>query len=64
VDVYSDRELTAGVNLNGQYHIKTPGGLVGPGAVHTIRCAVANPAGTQADGHALHVGGAVIINDR
>lgn len=64
VDAWSGRESIANVDYGGQYHIKLAGGLLGPGEHHVIRCAVANASGSQANGHALHVGGAIIINDR
>jgi len=63
-DFYSDRDRTLALDVSGNYHIYTRGSLFGPGSMHYVRCAQANASGSQANGHALHVGGAIIINDR
>lgn len=63
-DAYSDREIVVSKNLGGNYHVFTAAGLYGPNANHMIKCVEANASGSQANGHALHVGGAIVINDR
>jgi hypothetical protein len=50
--------LAAGA-VNGAGALLSP-----PGSTHMIRCAVANAAGDDVGGHALHIGGAIVINDR
>lgn len=60
----SDREMLANQNTGGNYHVYPVAGLLGPGQNHTIQCNEANASGSQANGHALHVGGAIVINDR
>lgn len=64
LDAYSDREVVVNQNWGGNYHIYSAGGLFGPSCNHIIKCVQPNPAGNQANGHALHIGGAIIINDR
>lgn len=64
VDVWSGNKLMQNVTIDGNYHVKKTKALYGPDQQHVVRCAVANASGSQANGHALHVGGAIIINDR
>lgn len=63
-NAYSGQTQLIDQNPGGNYHIYTVAGLYGPNAMHTIRCNEVNAAGDQANGHALHIGGAIIINDR
>lgn len=63
-NAYSGQNWVSNQNPGGNYHVYLAAGLVGSGAVHTIKCVEANASGSQADGHALHVGGAIVINDR
>jgi hypothetical protein len=65
VSVWSDNETKTSVDTSGNYHVKAIGGAVGSnGANHVILGKVDNATGSQANGHALHVGGAIVINDR
>lgn len=63
VDFYSDRDVSLNESQTGVNHIRARGGLLGPGAMHTIklRSAAASPV---AGNRSLHVGGAIVINDR
>lgn len=63
-DFFSDRESAPGIDTTGNFHVRSYGRLLGPGASHYVRCAQANAAGSQANGHALNISGAIIINDR
>jgi hypothetical protein len=62
-DAYSDRSILTDQSATGNYHVFPVAGLLGPGANHVIKCR-STIAGSQANGRALHVGGAIIINDR
>lgn len=61
---FSGRETNADLNYGGNLNVYGTDGCFGPNENHYIVCIESNPQGTQADGHALHVGGALIINDR
>ncbi|MEY9466301.1 hypothetical protein ABH973_006714 [Bradyrhizobium ottawaense] len=63
VDMYSDRESTLAQSQAGVNHIRTRGGLLGPGLNHTIKLTAA-AASPVAGNRSLHVGGAIIVNDR
>lgn len=54
----------ATTETTGNYHMRMAGGLYGKDQVHSIKCLQNNPTGSQSEGHALHIGGAIIINDR
>lgn len=63
-EVGSGSELIQNLNYAGNYHIFRTASTRGPGETHFIRCIEANASGSQANGRALHVGGAYVINDR
>lgn len=63
-NAYSGQTQLLNQNKGGEYHVWAVAGLYGPNAVHTIKCIEVNAAGSQANGHSLHIGGAIIINDR
>jgi len=63
-DFYAGNDGSASVDTTGNYHVRAYGKLNGPGERHIVRCATSNPSGNQANGYALHIVGAVIINDR
>lgn len=48
----------------GNSHAILGGALLSPDSVHAVICSETNASGSQANGHALHVGGAIVINDR
>ncbi|MEY2875820.1 MAG: hypothetical protein RLZZ373_3191 [Pseudomonadota bacterium] len=60
----SAQEQLANQAVSGNYHIASAGGLLSPASNHIVQCIEANAAGSQPTGHALHLGGAIIINDR
>jgi hypothetical protein len=64
IDIWSGNKLMQNVGIEGNYHVVKTKALYGPGQQHVIRCAEQNASGSQANGHALHVGGAIVINDR
>lgn len=59
----SGQEQLVNQAVSGNYHIKTSGGLLSQGN-HVVLCTEANTSGSQSNGHALHIGGAIVINDR
>lgn len=63
-DFFSGSAILQAVDTTGNYHVRGYGKLLGPGTDHYVRCAAANASGSQANGHALNVSGAIIINDR
>lgn len=63
-DAYSGQALLSAQNPGGNYSVFNVGALRGPGETHVIKCVEANGSGSQANGHALHIGGAIVINDR
>jgi hypothetical protein len=64
VTYLSAQEQLANQAVSGDYHVSLAGGLLSPASNHIVKCVEANASGSQANGHALHIGGAIVINDR
>jgi hypothetical protein len=64
VSYISSQEQLVNQGVSGNYHIYANGGLLSPNSNHMAKCVELNATGTQTNGHALHIGGAIIINDR
>lgn len=63
VNIYSGKSSALNVATNGVNHFRAKGGLIGPGAVHSIK-PVSAAASPVVGNRSLHVSGAVIIYDR
>jgi hypothetical protein len=65
VDLWSGRTRENAVATIGVNHVRSWGGQVGPGDLHYIRLTQNQSNVDQAtNGYGLHVGGALIVNDR
>jgi hypothetical protein len=64
VHLSSGRATTMNAAVSGNYHVRATASPLGEGENHTITCAASNASGSAADGRALHIGGAIIVNDR
>ena len=62
-ETWSPQTIMAPINNGGNYHVFSTLPTPGSGA-HAIRCTENNATGDQANGHALHVGGAIVLYDR